>query len=181
MPNFWQALFPGYFLGARLIFNLATRRNKEIPLDRGSPSGSFGYQDEYGRLTMCICLHLVNLVLAKLKHTICRLWEIKSVEKNHIVNFPVVNPFSDDYTISVTSSCVCNQGNVWSSVSTITTIVIMNRVCIQQCNQETSISSKWSTFVTKIRIQNILVILQLYWNPITLVFIRMVLRQAFRW
>jgi hypothetical protein len=37
-----------------------------------------------------------------------------------------------------------------------------------------------STFVTNIRMQKILVILWLYWNPITLVFIWKVLRQAFR-
>jgi hypothetical protein len=36
-------------------------------------------------------------------------------------------------------------------------------------------------FCTKIRMQNELVILRLYWNPITLVFIWKVLRQAFRW
>jgi hypothetical protein len=38
-----------------------------------------------------------------------------------------------------------------------------------------------STFVTKIRMQKILVILQLYLNPITLVLIWKVLRQAIRW
>jgi hypothetical protein len=38
-----------------------------------------------------------------------------------------------------------------------------------------------STFVTKIRMQKILVILRLYWNPITLVLIWKVVRQAFRW
>jgi hypothetical protein len=38
-----------------------------------------------------------------------------------------------------------------------------------------------STFVTKIRMQNILVILHLYWNTITLVLIWKVLRQAFTW
>jgi hypothetical protein len=37
------------------------------------------------------------------------------------------------------------------------------------------------TFVTKIRMQKILVICLLYWNPITLVFIWKVLRQAFGW
>jgi hypothetical protein len=38
-----------------------------------------------------------------------------------------------------------------------------------------------STFVTKIRMQKILVILRLYWNPIILVVIWKVLRQAFMW
>jgi hypothetical protein len=38
-----------------------------------------------------------------------------------------------------------------------------------------------SAFVTKIIMQKILVILWLYWNPITLVLIWRVLRQAFRW
>jgi hypothetical protein len=38
-----------------------------------------------------------------------------------------------------------------------------------------------STFVTKIRMQKILVILRFYWNLITLVLIWKVLRRAFRW